>query len=343
MGAARDRIGSLLAFDFTGFDWRDALRGALVTAAVTSIPLIQGNPTAAIPLSIGAVFVAISEAGQPFGTRWRTMLGTSAAVMVAGALGSLLSEATWWAIAVTAPVAFVCGLAGALGKRAAVAGLLALVTFAIYVGIPVQMADAAPTAALLGLGGLVQTIATVVMGVLRGQHRAASNDVPASSTLKEKLSDQRFLVHATRLAIVMTMATFISQNMSLTHPYWLPMSVAWMSRPDHDDTVNRVSHRLVGTVLGLIVVAVVDVLFTPEPAGFLALSLVGATIAIAFIWANYAAAVTGVTIWVIALFGMVGDPVLSTIDIRLLATVAAAGLVVLAIWLIPGFHKRQRH
>ena len=342
MGAVRDRIGSLLTFDFSIFDWRDALRGALVTALITSVPVIQGDVKAAIPLSIGAVFAAVAEAGQPFGRRWRTMLGTTAALMAAVYLGSVLSETTLLAIVITAPIAFICGLAGAIGKRAAVGGLLTLVIFSIYVGIPVSMADAAPTAALLGIGGLIQTIVTVVMGIIRGQHRIPGLEGVATPTsLRAKLRNPMFLTHATRLAIVMTIATAISENFNFPHPYWLPMSVAWMSKPDHDGTVDRVTHRLVGTVVGLLVTAGIVFASRPGDYGFLTLSLVGAGIAIAFIWANYAIAVAGVTIWVISLFGMVGDPVVTTVDIRLLATVAAAVLVIAGMWLIPGFHQRQ--
>jgi hypothetical protein len=36
-----------------------------------------------IPLSIGAVFAAVAEAGQPFGKQWRTMLGATAALKLA--------------------------------------------------------------------------------------------------------------------------------------------------------------------------------------------------------------------------------------------------------------------
>ena len=70
-------------------------------------------------------------------------------------------------------------------------------------------------------------------------------------------------------------------------------------------------------------------------------SLIGAAITIAFIWVNYAVAVTGVTMWIIAIFAMVGDPVVSTIEIRLAATCAAALLVVLVTWL-PALASRKK-
>jgi len=118
--------------------------------------------------------------------------------------------------------------------------------------------------------------------------------------------------------------------------------VAWMSKPDHDGTIDRVLHRLVGTVMGLLATAAIVFAVQPDDTGFLVLSLAGAAIAIAFIWANYAVAVAGVTIWVVSLFGMVGDPVVTTVDIRLLATVAAAVLVIAAVWLIPSLNQRHR-
>lgn len=119
----------------------------------------------------------------------------------------------------------------------------------------------------------------------------------------------------------------------MPHPYWLPMSVAWMSKPDHDGTVVRVLHRLVGTVLGLIAASLVVIVFDPTGGGFFPAAIVGVALAIAFIWANYATAVAGVTLWVVSLFAMVGDPVVSTMDARLLATAAAAVLVLASTWI----------
>ncbi len=333
MAPSQPRLSSLKSFDFSTTDWRDSLRGALVTAIVTAIPVLNGDPKLAIPLSIGAVFAAVSEAGQPFGSRWKTMLWTTAGLMAAAFLGQSLSDLTLLAIIVTAPVAFLTGVIGARGRRAAVGGLLALVIFSIYVGIPVPLQDAPTTVLLVGLGGVTQTIVTIAMGVLRGQHREPSSVEPKKSGW-----NRPFVIHGIRLAIVMVIATAISENISLPHPYWLPMSVAWMSKPDTDGTVDRVMHRLAGTVLGLTAMGIIDVIFRPS-GGYLVVSLIGAAITIAFIWVNYAVAVTGVTVWIVAIFAMVGDPVSSTIDLRLLATVAAAALVLAGAFVPTLLHR----
>jgi uncharacterized membrane protein YccC len=111
-----------------------------------------------------------------------------------------------------------------------------------------------------------------------------------------------------------------------------------MSKPDTDGTVDRVMHRLAGTVLGLTAMGIIDVIFRPS-GGYLVVSLIGAAITIAFIWVNYAVAVTGVTVWIVAIFAMVGDPVSSTIDLRLLATVAAAALVLAGAFVPTLLHR----
>ena len=60
----------------------------------------------------------------------------------------------------------------------------------------------------------------------------------------------------------------------------------------------------------------------------------GALIAIVCLSANYAVAVAGVTIYVIALFTFLGDPVLETLGYRALDTVIAGLLALVApfIW-----------
>ena len=341
MPTARSRLATLIAFDFSSADWPDAVRGTLVTGVVTVVPVLGGELEKAIPLSIGAAFIAVCEAGQPFSRRWRTMLWTTVALMVAVGLGAALSNVYLLAVAATGVVAFVCGALGFLGPRVAVGSLLALVLFAIYVGVPVPLDDAFTTAALVGLGGIIQAIASMGMGAIRGKHRLPQPERERFPPLSDLWrGDHTFLLHGVRLAIVMMIATAISETLSVPHPYWLPMSVAWMSKPDHDGTVVRVLHRVVGTMIGLLIAFVAVAIFRPTGSGFLPLALIGVALAIAFIWANYAIAVTGVTIWVVSLFAMVGDPVVETMDLRMLATLAA-GVLVLIASSIPTRGKRR--
>ena len=340
---SRGQWDSLLAFDRARLNWHDALRGSIITAAIMVVPIWRGDLAAAIPLSIGAAFAAVAESGMPLGRRWRTMLWTTGWLMAAAAVGIVLSETPLLAVLVTAPVAFAAGAAGLLSPRAAVIGLLTLVIFAIYVGVPEGLDDAPTTAALIGLGGLIQTAVCVAVSLAQWGRREGSSMWSALRTAQDiepiwprlrrfTTSPGAFLSHATRLMIVMVIATAISESVAVPHQYWLPMSVAWMSKPDLNGTVARVIHRLVGTALGLIGIGAMVIVFRPQGAQFVSIAIIGAALAIAFIWVNYATAVAGVTIWVMALFAMVGDPVVETMGLRMGATVLAAGMVLFATW-----------
>jgi uncharacterized membrane protein YccC len=338
------RLGTLLEFDRARFDLADATRGSLVTAAIVAVPIAQGNYATAIPLSIGAAFTAVAEAGHPLGRRWRVMLWTTLWLMAAAALGNIVSDYSLIVILATAPIAFASGLAGIAGPRAAVIGLLSLVIFTIYAGIPVPLDDSVTTAALIGLGGIIQTAVCVVISLIQLRRNSSepvwvhlkalqATDHPPFTLATLTGVGRPFLIHATRLTIVIVIATVISEATALPHQYWLPMSVAWMSKPDQNGTTTRVIHRIAGTALGLAFIGLADLLLRPGPIGFAVISLIGAAIAIGFIWVNYATAVIGVTIWVMGLFAMVGDPVAETMGLRLAATIAAATLVLLAFWL----------
>ena len=54
-----------------------------------------------------------------------------------------------------------------------------------------------------------------------------------------------------------------------------------------------------------------------------------------------AVAVTGVTIWIFGVLGAVGDPVASTMDLRLLAAAMAAALVLAAFFVLSRLTPRS--
>jgi len=330
-------IDLLVESDFSRADWFDAIRGSLVVAILFIGLATTGNVGIILPMSMGAVFVAVAEAGLPFGRRWRTMLWTTLWLMVAVLVAASLSDSWLLIVAITAPVAFVCGAVGYLGPRAAITGMLALVVFAGFAGFPVALDNAPREAALIGLGGLIQTVVCVLIGIVR--HRGdlhALDTVHHPSVSSLRTDQQAFLRHGIRLAIVMTIATTISELASFPHAYWLPVAVAWMTRPDRKGTVDRVIQRLMGTGLGVILIGVPGWLLGTSPNFYIVFALIGATVAIAFIWVNYNIGVAGVTIWLLAVIGLAGGPFGEDITIRLGLTVGAAILVLAGTLLVRG-------
>jgi uncharacterized membrane protein YccC len=128
--------------------------------------------------------------------------------------------------------------------------------------------------------------------------------------------------HALRLAIAFGVATLASVSIPAEHTYWLPMTVAWVTRPDLAGTVNRVAMRVLGTIVGLLIFGAIAML-TTDPLVLAVVAAIAAYLLVAYIWANYPIAVVGVTIFVIALMQLsAGEPLVDMIA-RLIATLIA--------------------
>lgn len=318
-----------------------AIRTTVLLLITVSVAIYAGNPTAGIPLTIGILFVALAEAGEEVGRRWRTMLWTNLWLMAATFAAGLVSDAAMAVVIGSALVAFAGGLAGAAGPRAAVGGVLALVVFVVFAGAPGLPVVALDNALLMGLGGLIITVVTVLPRIIRDPAiiRVAVSPVPPLwPRIREHLASRDiFLRHAVRLAIAITLATVISESVSYPHDYWLPMTVAWVTKPDVNGTVTRVAARIVGTVIGLGVSAIL--LLALGVSGYTAAVVVAIAggIAVALVWANYAVGVAGVTVLVVVMFSFDGDPIPEDLMLRLVSTLLAGVIAIAAsyIWRAP--------
>jgi len=139
--------------------------------------------------------------------------------------------------------------------------------------------------------------------------------------------------HALRLAIAFGGATLATVIVDVSHAYWVPLTVAWIAKPDLANTVSRVSMRILGTMAGLVLVTVTLALVRDLPGEAVLLCLaVGMTgaLALAYLNANYPLAVLGITGFVLLVEHLTGDGARYDIVARLLAT-ALAGVWVLLV------------
>jgi len=310
------------------------LRTGLVFGALAAAALAAGQPQRTLPLAIGCVFVAFAEAGEDIGRRWRTMAWVTLWLMLAAGTGVLLSELPWLGVPASMTVALVGGVAGVAGPRAALGGLLTLVTFTIFLGVPVLPAPALEGALLVGLGGAVITAVTAVPHLI-GHPRALNGSLTPLPGLWARIRpqvrwDDPFLRHGLRLSALIVVATALAEFSGVEHSYWLPMTIAWVTKPDADGTVSRVAGRIVGTMLGLVVCAAL--LLPGYVSGYLAVLVcsIAAAVIVAFVAANYALTVGAITLLVVTLFAIDGDSVTTEIDVRLIATVLAAVMTIVA-------------
>lgn len=141
-----------------------------------------------------------------------------------------------------------------------------------------------------------------------------------------------FVGHAIRLSVAFVIAVGLAAAIDRPHAYWIPMTVAWLAKPDLAGTVTRVPTRVLGTVTGVVVVTVV-VFPLAIHWWFILWAGIGAAVLLAFLWANYAVAVAGITTFVLAAFALTGSDERANALERIVYTVIGA-LVVFAVALI---------
>ena len=495
---AEEALHACLRLQRANVQWLAGLRTGLLITLTLLIGLATGRIDIALSVSMGLLFVSITDSADSRRVRLRVMLWATLWISVGVLLGGLVSELRVAHVAIALIIALACGYAGALGPRGGLIGVLTLVLFAFYAGAAVVVDMAALDTVYFVVGGLITiavnllltpprrlgavrssiahayrelqdaaerrglelaapTVAAAVMsartvvdhegcagasatwanqllssaerarlallaliserdidpayvdeltlrlsataqaiadelaaplGIPGNRRRAHTRDRlaeleatarrasdPRLATLALDVSDAiastvsvldvpwplgpraeivhphttRIPVlprlrahlhwsdpvaeHAIRLMIAFGGATVVSVSINASHAYWLPLTVAWIAKPDLSNTVSRVTMRILGTMAGLVVVTVVLLIARELPGELVLLSitvgLAGAT-ALAYLNANYPLAVIGITAYVLLVEHVSGDGTDYDIIARLVATMLA-GLWVLLV------------
>lgn len=482
------RIGrATLAVDWAAVRWLTPIRAGLVGGVLAMLALVLVDAGAVVPIVVGALFVALADPRGAFPTRLRATVLTAVVLGAAATLGALAASPTPLRVLASGAAAFAFGYVGILGPRAAVGGVLGMVTFIIFAGNPHPAFPPLVLGAMMLLGGLVQAAVLVLplllgrVGGLRegiavsyrtlgyalreghstarraslaqrllectllisesgargplrawldglvacadGAHvaiwaagpppepvaRAASAlafqiaaalEIPArrrglparcgalEAAMREHgpglpperraafeeavtallraaadlmapwplgrrggyapnvvrppldlrrlraglSSGNPFLRHAIRVSGVVMLATAIPDLAGFPHSYWLPMTVAWVSKPDFSGTAVKTAARLLGTLLGLVVVSAVLSAFGGSAWVVVPVIAVSGTMVSAFLLPNYALCTMGITMYVLAAFRLDGDVLRTDVDARAIDTLLAAALVLLAAW-----------
>ncbi len=144
-------------------------------------------------------------------------------------------------------------------------------------------------------------------------------------------SNDLFVTHGLKLAITFTLASGLSllqwDHSKSLHAYWIPLTVAWICKPDLGGTISKVGMRMVGSALG-VVLAVLALKLIGTDDGIILITALGALLTVAFLWANYTLTVIGITMVVLCLGALTGSPVADEAWVRMWATLLGGLLVV---------------
>ncbi|MEX1217785.1 MAG: FUSC family protein [Acidimicrobiales bacterium] len=336
--AWRTTIRTDLAF----FEHLRPIRSALVVFVVLTLVDQHRDTRALLPLGIGMLFASIADRGVSLRRRMTSMGGATVGITFGTGIGCLISDNQPLHIAIAGVLAGLCGLIGAAGVPSMTAGVLTLVVLTIFSGAPVDLLDWRSNSLLMLLGACIMIgsvlLEFVIFATLR-RKRTAANEMPTtpySVRLREHFHwNDDFVLHSFRLAIVIIIAISLEEVLDFPHSSWIPMTVAWISRPDRDGTVERVTLRVAGTLLGVAVAGSLIGLTQATSAESLFMIGLATYIVLAFIAPNYALAVTGMTVFTFLLFHLVGYPLDGSVATYITSTLIAAVLVLVAIRIQP--------
>ena len=312
----------------------------LVGVAVLASILADQIPVA-LPIAIGIIFVGLANFGASGGEQVRSMSWSLVWISTASFLAGIVASLGLAQVPFAMAIALLAGFAGALGNRGAFVGVLALVVYTIFSAAPETERTALTTTLLIAAGGLIQLmVGGVIIVIQMRRHKPAPSVNEAKESVlillqKHRNRDDQFARHAIRLSIAIGVATALGQSLGWPHEYWIPMTVAWVSRPDRQGTSTRVLGRTIGTLAG-VAAAVIAINYVGSGDYRLALfAAIGSFVALAYIAANYSIAVVGITFVLISLMTLDGDAIDSTAVYRIACTLVAAVITIGASFILP--------
>lgn len=146
-----------------------------------------------------------------------------------------------------------------------------------------------------------------------------------------------------RFALVVGVAMILGRHFAAERGYWIPMTAALVLKPDLQTTFVRGGARIAGTLAGAIVASLALALVRGHPALELAGVIVAAAAAYLAFNPNYALFTVAITSFVVIILSMRGLPGTTTIDARLLDTLAGGALAMVGYLVFPTWeHRRTR-
>jgi len=148
-------------------------------------------------------------------------------------------------------------------------------------------------------------------------------------------SDSSAFRHAVRLAIVVPLSSILGSLLGLPRSYWLPFAVAVILKPDYSTLVKRGVGRVVGTMLGATVAAVLVSQFNSNRAMTVVLVGVIAWLAYSTWAASFSVAIGFVTALILILLSISSNDTIGTALDRLLDVSLGGALAVTAYLVWP--------
>lgn len=149
-----------------------------------------------------------------------------------------------------------------------------------------------------------------------------------------------FLRHSIKLAIIIPLAWLLGFHLLGSNQFWVPLTIAWISKPDYVGTIPRNLARIFGTILGVILVALVIAVFHPSQWAIVVICFLTIFGIYFNLFVNYAIAVSFITATILFLIEIVQPHnEYAILQERISATLIGGILVLIAANIKPIFNS----
>ncbi|OWP64785.1 hypothetical protein CDA63_00015 [Hymenobacter amundsenii] len=147
--------------------------------------------------------------------------------------------------------------------------------------------------------------------------------------------------HAMRMLIASLIGFIITETLPGHHSYWVLMTITYMLKPAFSLTKQRNGQRVLGTLLGGVLGALVLWLI-PDRLVLLALMVGFMVVSFSFVRINYLVTVTFMTPFVLILFSFLGRGYVRVVQDRIFDTVLGCAIAfAVSYWLFPRWESEQ--
>ncbi|MCQ4896382.1 FUSC family protein [Anaerotruncus sp. DFI.9.16] len=248
----------------------NAARFAFNLGFVILFQLLFGadNTLTGVAIGVGLTLFPMAD----YGIRPLTMAGIILGLLVGGGAAAQLALAAPW-IALPLYFLFTLLLMALTCEPAQYKpSIVFLLTFVFCQATPVPAADFPRR--MLGITAAGALVAAV--SLLCWRRRGWTNE--GRRTLGEQLRfcctpRNRGLI--LRMSVGLALAMFIGMELHLKKPLWISIVVMSLTQLEFHDTLQRIKHRTVGTVLGGVLFVVVFQLLVPQEYGYWVILLLG--------------------------------------------------------------------
>lgn len=141
--------------------------------------------------------------------------------------------------------------------------------------------------------------------------------------------------HAVKYGLVLGVGTLVTRLLHVPHGYWLVLTAAVVLRQDYVTTLTRGVARLGGTLVGVLLAALLIWVWQPGPSELAWWSLVGAFLTFALFPAGYAVFSAALTLYVVFAIAAAGLSEQVVVEWRLALTLGGGLLALCAYLLYP--------